>query len=197
MENWLAESPQLVIVGGPNGSGKTTLALEYTDELALPYIGADAIAAALNPANPAATQIAAARKFIRSIEKHISQKKSFVCESTLSGLTMQNFFASAREAGYAISIAFLFVDSPDVCLARVAERVRAGGHNVPETDIRRRFGRSIRNFWTIYRELADKWVLLYNGLTTLQDIAVGAGTQTVVRDPELFSNFLAHVGKSQ
>jgi predicted ABC-type ATPase len=110
---------------------------------------------------------------------------------------MQNFVASAREAGYAISIAFLFVDSADVCVARVAERVRAGGHNVPEADIRRRFERSIRNFWTIYRELADTWVLLYNGLTTLQDIAVGAGPQTAVRDPELFSNFLGHVGELQ
>lgn len=193
----MAESPQLVIVGGPNGSGKTTVALEYSDELALPYIGADAIAAALNPPDPASAQTAAAREFIRSIEEHISQKKSFVCESTLSGLTMQNFVASAREAGYAISIAFLFVDSADVCVARVAERVRAGGHNVPESDIRRRFERSIRNFWTIYRELADNWVLLYNGLTALQDIAVGAGTQTAVRDSELFSTFLAHVGELQ
>jgi len=101
----------------------------------LPYIGADAIAAALNPPNPVAAQTAAARKLIRSIEEQISQTKSFVCESTLSGLTMQNFVASAREAGYAISIAFLFVDSADVCVARVAERVRAGGHNVPESDI--------------------------------------------------------------
>ena len=89
MEDRLAETPQLVIVGGPNGSGKTTLALECADELALPYIGADAIAVALNPLDPAAVHTAAAREFIRSIEKHISQKNSFVCESTLSGLTMQ------------------------------------------------------------------------------------------------------------
>lgn len=193
----MARSPQLVIVGGPNGSGKTTLALEYADEVALPYIGADAIAAAMNPSNPAAVQIAAARQFIRSIDEHISQKQSFICESTLSGLTLQKSVVSARETGYAISIAFLFVDSSDVCVARVAERVRAGGHDVPETDIRRRFGRSIRNFWRIYRDLADNWVLLYNGLTTLQDVAVGAGTQTAVRDPKLFSTFLADVGELQ
>jgi predicted ABC-type ATPase len=71
----LEKSPQLVIVGGPNGSGKTTLALEYTDELSLPYLGTDAIAAVLNPPNPAAAQVAAAREFIHSIEEHISQKK--------------------------------------------------------------------------------------------------------------------------
>lgn len=191
------DAPQLLIVGGPNGSGKTTLALEYANELALPYIGADAIAAKLNSTNPAAARIDAARAFIRAVEDHISQKKSFVCESTLSELTMQRFVAWARDAGYTISIAFLFVDSADVCVARVEERVRAGGHAVTETDIRRRFQRSIRNFWTIYRESDDDWVVLYNGMTTLQDIAVGAGTQTAVRNSELFGAFLKLVGELQ
>ncbi|MCA9201216.1 MAG: AAA family ATPase [Planctomycetales bacterium] len=190
----MAESPHLFIVGGPNGSGKTTLALEYADELVLPYVGADAIAATLNPTDPAAAEIAAARQFIRTIQADISQKTSLVCESTLSGLTMRNLVASARDAGYSVSIAFLFVESADVCVARVAQRVRAGGHDVPESDIRRRFTRSIRNFWAIYRELADRWVLLYNGKTTLEDIAVGAGDQTAVRNSDLFATFLAIVG---
>ena len=193
----MADSPRLLIVSGPNGSGKTTLALEYADEYALPYVGADAIAATLNAPNPSAAQIPAARQFVRTLEEHIVQKKSFICESTLSGLTMQKFVASARDAGYSIDVAFLFVDSADVCLARVTERVRAGGHNVPEADIRRRFGRSIRNFWTIYRELADNWGWLYNGLTMLQDIAVGSGTQTAVRDSEQFATFLELVGELQ
>ena len=188
----MVDSPQLLIVGGPNGSGKTTLALEYSAEFALPYVGADEIAATLNPTNPAAAQISAARQFLQTLERNLAQKQSFVCESTLSGLTMQNFIASARDTGYSISIAFLFVDSADVCVARVAERVRGGGHDVPDADIRRRFTRSIHNFWTIYRELADNWVLLYNGITTLQDIAVGSGDQTVIRDSEsvcgLFGN---------
>jgi predicted ABC-type ATPase len=171
--------------------------LEYADEYALPYVGADAIAATLTAPNPLAAQIPAARQFVRTLEEYIVQKKSFICESTLSGLTMQKFVASARDAGYSIDVAFLFVDSADVCLARVTERVRAGGHNVPEADIRRRFGRSIRNFWTIYRELADNWVLLYNGLTMLQDIAVGSGSQTAVRDSEQFATFLELVGELQ
>ena len=191
----MANSPRLLVVGGPNGSGKTTLALEYAEEFDLPYVGADAIAATLNLTNPAAAQIPAARQFIRALEEHIVQKKSFVCESTLSGLTMQKFVASARDAGYTISVAFLFVDSADVCVARVAERVRTGGHNIPEADIRRRFGRSIRNFWTIYRDLADNWVLLYNGMTTLQDIAVGSGNQTAIRDSDQFAVFMELVGE--
>ena len=193
----MADTPQLLIVGGPNGSGKTTVALEYSDEHGLPYVGADAIAAVLNPTDPAASDFAAARQFIETIEQYVSQQTSFVCESTLAGLTIGNFIRSARDAGYSISIAFLFVDSVDVCVARVAERVRKGGHNVPEADIRRRFTRSLRNFWRIYRELADNWVLLYNGMTTLHDVAAGSRKHTTIRDPELHSTFLELVGESQ
>ena len=91
--------PRLLIVGGPNGSGKTTLALEYANEYALPYVGADAIAATLNPPNPAAARIPAARQFVHTLESHIVRRESLICESTLSGLTMQKFFASARTLG--------------------------------------------------------------------------------------------------
>ncbi|MBS0262260.1 MAG: hypothetical protein JSS02_09945 [Planctomycetes bacterium] len=106
----------------------------------------------------------------------------------------QLLIVGARDTGYSVSIAFLFVESADVCVARVAARVRADGHDVPESDIRRRFTRSIRNFWVIYRELADNWVLLYNGTPTLEDIAVGARSQTAVRDSDQFAAFLALVG---
>ena len=57
---------------------------------------------------------------------------------------------AAHSSSYVVSIAFLFVDSADVCLARVEERVRKGGDPVPESDIRRKFTRSISNFWNIY-----------------------------------------------
>ena len=126
----------------------------------------------------------------------MSQKTSFVCESTLSGLTMRNFIVSARNAGYSVSIAFLLVASADVCVARVAQRVRKGGHNVPESDIRRRFTRSIRNFWRIYRELADNWVLLYNGETAIQDVAAGSRDRIAIRDPHAYSIFLELIEES-
>ena len=109
---------------------------------------------------------------------------------------MQNFIASARDAGFSVDIAFLFVESADACVARVAERVRKGGHDVPESDVRRRFTRSLRNFWRIYRELADNWVLIYNGMTTMQDVAAGSRDQTAVRNPRLYSFYSDLVGES-
>ena len=183
-------------MGGPNGAGKTTLAIEYAQEIGFPYVGADAIAATLNPADPASVRTAAAREFIETIGRLTTREESFVCETTLSGLTMRNFIAAASVAGFSVSIAFLFVETADACVARVAERVRKGGHDVPEADIRRRFTRSLGNFWTIYRELADNWVLLYNGVTALQDVAAGSREQTAIRDPGLLSTYLDIVGAS-
>jgi len=53
----------MLVVGGPNGSGKTTLALEYAAETGFPSLGADDIAASLNPGNLASVQFAAGRQF--------------------------------------------------------------------------------------------------------------------------------------
>ena len=183
----------MLVVGGPNGSGKTTLALEYAAETGFPYLGADAIAASIDPDEPARAQIAAGRAFFQGIDDHIVSRRSFVVESTLSGLTMRNVVNVAHSNGYLVSMAFLFIDSADVCVARVAERVRKGGHPVPESDIRRRFTRAIVNFWRIYREMADNWVLLYNGDTAIQDIAGGSRDQLTIRDPATYATFMTLV----
>ena len=178
------------MVGGPNGSGKTTLALEYAAETGFQYLGADAIASEIDPDQPSSAQVAAGRQFIKSVDDRIANSISIVVESTLSGLTMRNVIAEAKSRKYIVSVAFLFVESADVCVARVDERVRKGGHLVPEADIRRRFPRAIVNFWTIYREMADNWVLLYNGETAIQDVAGGSLDKMTIRDPSAYATFL-------
>jgi len=197
MADSLIRVPQLLIVGGPNGSGKTTVALQYANQYHWPYVGADAIAAVLRPDQPMAARIAASRKYIEALEENVFQKVSFICESTLSGLTTRRIITSAHEAGFMIGLSFVFVESVDVCLARVAQRVRNGGHDVSSADIRRRFSRSIRNFWEIYRALADHWAILYNGMATVQDVAAGSGERTTIREPTLFSTFMSLVSESQ
>ena len=190
LEHGLAERPKLLIVGGPNGSGKTTVAMQYAEAEGIPYLGADAIAASLNPEFPATARIEAGRQFILSVDRSISGNQSCVIESTLSGRSFRNNVLKAARHGFSISMVFVFVDSADMCVARVAERVRTGGHDVPEPDIRRRFKRSLHNFWTIYRELADNWVVLYNGGSRLQDVSAGSRHLVTVRDETLHTTFL-------
>lgn len=192
----MVDSPHLLVVGGPNGSGKTTLALEYAAETGFRYLGADAIAAEINPDHPAHAAVAAGREFIQSVDNQIAKGISLVIESTLSGRTMRNVISKAKSRNFIVSIAFLFVDSADVCVARVDERVRKGGHPVPEADIRRRFSRAIGNFWKVYREMADHWVLLYNGETSIQDVAGGAPDRMTIREPMTYATFLKLVEDS-
>ena len=134
---------------------------------------------------PESRRIEAGRQFIRSVDQAISSGQSCVVESTLAGLTIRNSINKAAETGFESTIVFVFVDSAEVCMARVAERVRKGGHNVPQQDIRRRFHRSINNFWTLYRELVDNWVVLYNGGSQIQDVSMGSQQQITVRDEGL------------
>lgn len=67
-----------------------------------------------------------------------------------------------KRRGYEINIFFVWISTVDVALARIRKRVLHGGHNVPEEDVRRRFGRSVRNFLLCYRQLADSWFVFDN-----------------------------------
>lgn len=190
----MAIDRELIIVGGANGTGKTTFARQYVAEFGVDYLGADAIAAELAPHDPASVQIQAGRRFAAQIEEYLDRSNTFVVETTLSGLTFRRTIDRARTSGYSISIYYVFVDSAETCIERVALRVRRGGHHVPEQDIRRRFNRSIGNFWHTYRELADTWVLMYNSPSELVDVAGGSLKKSTIRDQALFTKFRKLLG---
>jgi predicted ABC-type ATPase len=181
----------MYVVGGPNGAGKTTLSVRYASEFNAVYVGADKIAFEISPEDPAKANVAAGRKFIEQINNHILAGDSLVVETTLSGSGYRRLIEKAQRAGYRISISFVFVDRADTCVARVKQRVRKGGHHVPEQDVRRRFSRAIRNFWDLYRNLADEWSLLYNGDDRHIPVLKGvAGDFRIVSEP-LFEKFMA------
>lgn len=180
---------KLLLVGGPNGSGKSTFAIHHSAKTGLRYIGADQIAFDIFPADPQSVRIEAARQFITQIRQAISGGESIVVESTLAGKSLQNLINEAKSVGYQVAILFVFLDSGDTCVDRVMQRVSVGGHDVPEADIRRRFLRSIRNFWNLYRQLADSWFLVYNSGDSPESVAFGTSTQTTVRIDELFKIF--------
>ncbi len=181
--------PELFIVGGANGSGKTTFALKYAASRGFQYLGADAIADEISPGRPELAAVSAGKEFVRRVARAIDEKNSIVVESTLSGRSLRNVVRDARNAGFVVSIAYLFLDSADACVDRVAERVQKGGHSVPEDDIRRRFLRSLANFWQLYRPLADNWTLLYNSRGELVDVSTGSPNDVSVREEKLFSLF--------
>ena len=64
-----------------------------------------------------------------------------------------------KNDGYRILLFFLWLPSADLAVARVKNRVRQGGHNVPEPVIRRRFESGIRNLFQLYRPQLNAWWL--------------------------------------
>jgi predicted ABC-type ATPase len=150
---------KVVIIAGPNGAGKTTFAREFLPlEAALPiFVNADLIAASLSPFDPDAAAFRAGRLMLNEIDEHAAAGRSFAFETTLSGHTYLRRIDVWRAAGYTVKLMFLALGSADEAIARVAMRVRQGGHDVAAEVIRRRFEAGLRNFVEIYRNRVDHW----------------------------------------
>jgi len=179
----------VVIIAGPNGSGKTTFAHQYIEVSGYSYLGADAIAENIAPNHVEEVKVQAGREFFKQMADLIAESKNFVVESTLSGLGFQHIIHRLNQAGYTITILFVYLETPEVCVERVKERVLKGGHDVPAVDIKRRFYRSKNNFWHRYKNLAHYWHIFYNNEGFIE-VAAGEGSQLTVTDDVLFQLFL-------
>ena len=165
-------NPTLCILGGCNGAGKTTLARELLPRLGLMrFLNADEMARGLSPLDPTLSAFRAGRLLLEEARSLIAAKASFAIESTLSGKTLVAMIREAKVCGYRILLHYIVIGSATQAVARVALRVRLGGHDVPEEDVRRRFDRSRRHFLKDYLPLADEWGLWDNQMPPPRQIA--------------------------
>ena len=155
----MSDEKRVIIIAGPNGAGKTTFAREFLpQEAGLPiFVNADLIAAGLSPFDAGAAAIRAGRMMLAEIDRHAAAGRSFAFETTLAGHTYVRRIEKWRAAGFRVKLIFLSLDSVEEATARVATRVRQGGHNVASEVIRRRFAAGMRNFLDIYRHRVDYW----------------------------------------
>ncbi len=150
--------PELLLIGGPNGAGKSTVAPGLIRELLgdAPFVNADTIARGMaGPLRQDAVAMAAGRRALDLIGGLIAEQSSFAFESTLSSRSLARTLAKAREAGFRVTLAYVWVPSPEVAIERVGRRVRSGGHSIPPDVIRRRYLRSLANLGELYLPLAD------------------------------------------
>lgn len=177
--------PHAVIVAGPNGAGKSTLAPkllahEFGDRI---YVNSDVIAQGLAGFDPVSAGIRAGRIMHERLEELRAEGADFAVESTISGRSLQRVILKLVESGYSILLVYLWLPEPDLAVERVRNRVRLGGHDVPEADVRRRFYRSLANFEKIYRRITHEW-RVYHALHPLDEpelrlIARGVGDAAV------------------
>lgn len=183
--------PRIFVIAGPNGAGKSTSAPFLLRERfgVVTYVNADTIASGLSAFAPEKAAIEAGRIMLRKIHGLREEKADFAFETTLASRSYAPWLKSAGATGYEVYILFLALPSPEAALARVAERVRLGGHDIPHEVVIRRFHRGLSNFFNIYLQVCDRWFLLDNSNSKGPVIIAFGGEQIplTVESPKMYN----------
>lgn len=121
---------------------------------------------------------------LRRIRAFRDEGVSFAFESTLASKTFASFLHEAQARGYLVHLIYVSLSNQDLAVRRVALRVQRGGHDIPEATIRRRYVRSLANFYRLYQPLADSWSMWDNSGEGPVAVARGIlGRDMSIQDP--------------
>lgn len=165
----------LYIISGPNGAGKTTASYTVLPKIlqCKEFVNADEIARGLSPFNPESVSIEAGRLMLRRINELIKKDESFSIETTLATRSYFRLVELAHKEGFYVTLLFFWLESPELAVRRVAERVSKGGHDIPTDVILRRYDEGIRNLFNIFIPRVDYWSLIDNSIVPRKIIATG------------------------
>ena len=133
--------PKMYIISGCNGSGKTTASYTLLPEMleCNQFVNSDEFAKSLSPFNPAEASVSASRYMLQKIYYLLENHLDFCVETTLATRSLLGIINEAKSRGYTINILYFWLKSPEMAIQRVKNRVAAGGHNIPEHVVRRRY----------------------------------------------------------
>lgn len=186
----------LYIISGCNGAGKTTASYTVLPDIldCREFVNADEIARGLSPFNPESMAIEAGRLMLSRIDDLLSKGESFAIETTLATKSYINLVHRAQTQGYTVRLLFFWLNSPELALLRIAERVAKGGHNIPEPIARRRYVAGINNLFKLFMSQVDYWAIFDNSDTPRRRIAVGGKNVDIeIYNHKLYENMKSYV----
>lgn len=178
--------PTLFIIAGCNGAGKTTASFTVLPELLniQEFVNADEIARGLSPFQPEKVAIEAGRIMLTRINELINQKQDFAFETTLATRSFISLCKSAQKKEYQVCLTFFWLDSVELAIERVRQRVREGGHSIEIETIKRRYAAGLKNFFTLYQSIVNYWLFIDNS-TPVQEVIAEARENS---EPIIYNN---------
>ncbi|MGH7200721.1 MAG: AAA family ATPase [Planctomycetaceae bacterium] len=163
-----SERPVVVVVAGPNGAGKSTAAPPLVRDLfgVTQFVNADVIAQGLSAFDPNRAAIEAGRIMLQRLHDLGERREMFAFETTLASRSFAPWLRQLKAHGYQIAIVYFWLPTPEDAIARVQDRIAAGGHAVAESVVRRRYRRGLHNFFEVYSVIADGWQFWDNSSET-------------------------------
>ena len=181
--------PRLYIISGCNGAGKTTASYSLLPEMldCKEFVNSDEFAKGLSPFDPSKASIQASRYMLMKIRYLLQRQRDFAVETTLATRTLLKIVKQAQAAGYTVTLLYFWLRSPELAIERVKARVEAGGHNIPEETIRRRYQVGIYYFFNYYAPICERWILADNSQIPFRVIAEGSKDELInIKDEDVY-----------
>lgn len=163
------------MIAGCNGAGKTTASDTILPEVlnCREFVNADNIARGLSPYNVESVAFEAGRIMLGRISELLEAGVDFAIETTLSTRSYVSLVHRAHARGYKVTLIYVWLESYELAIDRVAGRVSKGGHHIPSHIIKRRYERGIHNLVKLYIPIVDLWSVTNNTHNELETIAKG------------------------
>ncbi len=188
--------PNLYIISGCNGSGKTTASYTLLPELlnCSEFVNSDEFAKYLSPFDPSSASVTASRYMLTKIHYLLGRYADFGVETTLATRSLLKIIQQAQSLGYEVTILYFWLNSPELAIKRVRDRVAAGGHNISDATVRRRYATGLKYFFDNYSPVCDNWILADNSKSPFTIVAEGSKRHMLIKDEEKYKHIwkIAH-----
>ena len=180
--------PKLYIISGCNGSGKTTASYTLLPDLlnCREFVNSDEFAKSFSPFDPGAASVTASRYMLMKINYLLERKADFAIETTLATRSLLQIVRQAQQLGYETTVLYFWLNSPDLAIERVRDRVVSGGHNIPDAVIRRRYVMGLQYLFDVYIPVIDRWILADNSKPPFSVVAEGSKDVIYIKDNEKY-----------